>query len=867
MASRDEELRLRLTAQDDASKTLDKVAGKVEGLEGDDVSIPITATDRASAVIADVETRLAGLSSEDKAIVLRAQSREFVRAIASARKELKDFHDLSDEEVDLRVRVIEENTKALDTIQAQVRDLDGERVTVTADVRGFDKLDQVTTRLPGNIGAAAGALKGLATGTAGIGAGVAAGAAGMFALANNAADAARNVNLLSQLTGASAEEASRLSILWEQTGADVKDLQDVILQMSGVIATQPELLAQVGAEIQKNKDGTVDLAATFLNVVEATRDLPSSLENAALKSQLFGEEGVRQVNALTTSFADLGTAMAAVPEASVTTQENIEDAKEFDAQMRELTLKLSTFAQTIGVKVVPGLAAMADGLNNLLDGPAGQALDVLIAGAEALGVVLQNTFDWDAFGFQVPTGAKALEDTLTVLGDLSVDAYEKMLLASNPNVDFGPWREQVAQAELQAQALGYANLAAAQAAGDLRVQQFDVASAIALAGGNADAAATSTGTYAKEQEKATRTTDLFAEALQKLDAVDVPQIGDVLKPGDLTRINVGAKRVGDAFVDLDDAFKALKEANLPLELSNIALATGDFSEAQGDAADALFSAGDAARGYLRDLIEGGAAQGQVVESAKALREELENNLVKTLGISREKAKGLVDELGGLEDKDIELAFQVKMQADAAAQLALIQSAIAGLDPETQLLIALQITAGDFTGALESARTGIQRKFDEQPFAVKMETVVGAQQFIADWKADFGDQPIDFPTVLDPPGTKQFDDTVRTAKDDAEEAILIPVTGNTDPFSIAVQTARNIADDPLGISVYLERNSGVNLRNAILGFAPDTLAVGAAAAPSTVIVNMPPGSNGADVVRAQKRYLRRNGGLATRGALR
>jgi uncharacterized phage infection (PIP) family protein YhgE len=365
MSRREDELRVRLTAKDDASSTIDKVADKAEALEKEDVSVNLTAEDRATKTIAEVETRLAGLSDEDKAIVLRAQAREFEKTIGAARRDLKNFQDLSDDEVDLRVRVIEENTKALDTIRAKVRDLDGTTATVNVEAKGLDRLDGALSNIPGQAGVAANALRGIGTGAAGAAAGVGAVVTAAVLLGDAVADAAKSAKVLGDLTNTSTENASRLGTVWSSTGADVKDLQDVILQMNGVLADQPELLAQIGAEIARNNDGSVDLARTFANVVEAVRGLPPTMENAALKSRLFGEEGVRQVQALTSRFDDLNAAIAEVPEGLVVSDADARAAAEYEKNVAAITQEAQALGLTLGQTVLPLLTQVSSVLKSL----------------------------------------------------------------------------------------------------------------------------------------------------------------------------------------------------------------------------------------------------------------------------------------------------------------------------------------------------------------------------------------------------------------------------------------------------------------------------------------------------------------------
>ena len=79
-------------------------------------------------------------------------------------------------------------------------------------------------------------------------------AAAEYDLAQGFADAAIEARVTADLTGATIEDASRLQAVWKQSGADVNDLNDVLLQMNGVLQTSPEKAKQLGVNLQDGAD-------------------------------------------------------------------------------------------------------------------------------------------------------------------------------------------------------------------------------------------------------------------------------------------------------------------------------------------------------------------------------------------------------------------------------------------------------------------------------------------------------------------------------------------------------------------------------------------------------------------------------------
>ena len=107
--------------------------------------------------------------------------------------------------------------------------------------------------------------------------------------------------------------------MWKQSGADINDLNDVLLQMNGVLQTSPDLAKQIGVNL---KDGA-DVGSRFVEVVGKIQSSTlGASEKAQLMSQMFGEEGVRQVAKLTASIdGPLSSAIENVSEAQIISED------------------------------------------------------------------------------------------------------------------------------------------------------------------------------------------------------------------------------------------------------------------------------------------------------------------------------------------------------------------------------------------------------------------------------------------------------------------------------------------------------------------------------------------------------------------
>jgi len=220
-------------------------------------------------------------------------------------------------------------TPKVKDVKTEVDKVDGKKavVKVEADTKAFtdgveglnDGLDQAINKVQDIKG------RGAAGGVLAVG-------AALLAAGEHAADLAIEVGNLKALTGDTAEESSRLNGVWKGAGFDAKDLQDVLLQMNGVLSTNGDMAKQLGINLNDGKT----VGQRFEQVVAALgENFTDAGERSQLASQLFGEEGVRQVNAVTEAYGDLSTAVDEYT-GKVFSDEEIRKAREYKAQLREV---------------------------------------------------------------------------------------------------------------------------------------------------------------------------------------------------------------------------------------------------------------------------------------------------------------------------------------------------------------------------------------------------------------------------------------------------------------------------------------------------------------------------------------------------
>lgn len=332
--------------------------------------------DEASDDLIKFADKLAELDGEEAVAYLEAEAKKARKEIRSFNRDLASV-DGAEAEAELKAEKAQAE-RDLSKIESKLRDFDGSdaEATIEVDSSSLDDLIDKIGNIDGPIGDIGSKLSKLAS-PAGAVAGL---AGGLLLVANKAASAATEVGELANLTGDSTEEVSRLLGVASQVDIEMKDLADVILQMNGVLADSPELAEQLGINLDDGKQG----AERFVEVADKLNtEIDDAFKRGVLGSKLFGEEGVRQVNALIERYGSLRDAVDEYG-GSTFSETDIERAKEFKQTLADLQTELAQIGNTIGQVVLPAVGFLTDAFE----------------GAEELGTsighALQTVFNRDA---------------------------------------------------------------------------------------------------------------------------------------------------------------------------------------------------------------------------------------------------------------------------------------------------------------------------------------------------------------------------------------------------------------------------------------------------------------------------------------
>ena len=171
-------------------------------------------------------------------------------------------------------------------------------------------------------------------------------------------------------TGVSMDSASRLIEVAGDLGIETGSVQAAILKMNMAISKGGPTIDKLGDSIVRTKDGTVDSAASFQNLVTTIGAIEDPTQRALAAQQVFGRGYAEIAQMMEMSAGQLAARMASVSDQKLRTDEQRAQAERFRDAMDTLRDRLDDVMLTLGDKLVPVLSDTADFLDNAADATA-----------------------------------------------------------------------------------------------------------------------------------------------------------------------------------------------------------------------------------------------------------------------------------------------------------------------------------------------------------------------------------------------------------------------------------------------------------------------------------------------------------------
>ena len=194
---------------------------------------------------------------------------------------------------------------------------------------------------------------------------VAAAGAAIGAFGVKAVMAFQNVALeagrFSDATGLAVEDASRWIEVSGDLGVESSAVQSAIQRMNKTIGDGNPIIRQLGIEIARTADGTVDANATFQRAITTIGGIEDPTLRAAAAQQVFGKGYAQIAELMTMSSTELAAALGEVSDTKVITDEELKDARQFRAALDSLKDSAEDLQIELGQALVPTLSDLARG--------------------------------------------------------------------------------------------------------------------------------------------------------------------------------------------------------------------------------------------------------------------------------------------------------------------------------------------------------------------------------------------------------------------------------------------------------------------------------------------------------------------------
>jgi hypothetical protein len=224
----------------------------------------------------------------------------------------------------------------------------------------------------GTFGLSAGQMGTLVTG----GAGVAGVAIAKFAIdsASKFADLGQKVEKFGEVAGTTNDTASRFVAVADDYGVSADSLSTAVGKLGKGLGANAGELDKYGVAIAHAKDGSIDLAQTTFNVIDAYNATTDPAKKAALASTAFGKSYQDLIPLIDVGSAKIKQSFDSVDKAQVFGDKKVAEAKAYGVALDNLKDQFYDFQLTLGKDVIPVLqdtfgqiSKLTGAFNNLID--------------------------------------------------------------------------------------------------------------------------------------------------------------------------------------------------------------------------------------------------------------------------------------------------------------------------------------------------------------------------------------------------------------------------------------------------------------------------------------------------------------------
>lgn len=216
--------------------------------------------------------------------------------------------------------------------------------------------------LGGDVGALGGAFTGPQVAVAATGAAIA-----KFALDGAAKFAAlgEKVETFKGISGTTAQEASKWVAVADDYGVSAEELAGSFGKLGKVLGTNAAALDEYGVVVARAKDGSVDLNATAMNVIDTYNHTVDPTIKAKLATEAFGKSYTALVPLIDEGSTKILDRMKQVDGAQLFTDDKLKKAEDYRLAMDNLHDTLNDLQMELGEKLIPTIVNMSESVTVL----------------------------------------------------------------------------------------------------------------------------------------------------------------------------------------------------------------------------------------------------------------------------------------------------------------------------------------------------------------------------------------------------------------------------------------------------------------------------------------------------------------------
>lgn len=203
------------------------------------------------------------------------------------------------------------------------------------------------------------------------------------------------VRAFQNVTGASAEDASRLAVATRLSGVEAGSAETAFFQLNKRIGQSKDTLDEHGASVVKNHDNTVNLTKTVESAATAFQRMHDPAEQTAFVMENFGRGGAALIPLLKKSHEELDDFFRSAAEKhEIFSQDDLNKGREMKLALQELSDTMEGFKLEVGQVTAPVVTQFAQTASQTL-----VSIDQLAGGVGGLGNVLtkaNNFAPWTA---------------------------------------------------------------------------------------------------------------------------------------------------------------------------------------------------------------------------------------------------------------------------------------------------------------------------------------------------------------------------------------------------------------------------------------------------------------------------------------